>query len=223
MPGDREMDTDRAVYARASAIWDDRLGTARAQVWRWQLCTAATLLLAALSIVGLIMQSHKARVVAYIVEVDMQGLPRVVTQATETYTVKRASYEAQARTFITNMRALPTDPRVVQANWLHAYHVLTPRAQNLFKTLAQEEPRYKDVGTKVVDVEITRIVAASENTLDVTWNERTLDKHLNTTQTVVYSGLLTFVLLPPKTDEEMRNNPLGIWIDHFNWQRKETF
>lgn len=223
MRSDTSSDTDRDVYARASAIWDDRLGTARAQVWRWQLVAAAGLLLAAIGNIGYFIESQKSHMLVHVVEVDTQGLPRVVTPALEAYSPKQASYHAQAREFIGWIRALPTDAHVVQTNWRRAYGILTPRAQNLFNTLVKEEPRYKDVGTKVIQADVLRIVAASENSLDVTWVEHVLDKHLNTLQTITYSGLLTFVLMPPKTDEEIRLNPLGIWIDHFSWQRKDTF
>jgi type IV secretion system protein VirB5 len=209
-------------YVGAKKIWDDRLGSARAQAWRWQLCTATALLLTLVATGGLILQSQQAKVTVYIVEVDTMGLPRVVAQVPQNYIIKQASYEAQVRRFIHDVRAVPTDKRVLQQNWIRAYSILTPRARNLFNGKVRDEGRDKKVGEQEIDLQITRLVPATQDSFDVTWGETILDKQLNKVTTHQYSGLITLVLAPPKTDEEIRANPLGIWIDFFSWQIKES-
>ena len=35
-----------------------------------------------------------------------------------------------------------------------------------------------------------------------------------------WTAILTVVLQPPKTEEKLRKNPLGIYVDGINWSRQ---
>jgi len=208
-------------YMAVHQVWDERLGTARAQVTRWQLAAGAFFLLALLAVYGLIVQSQKALVTAYIVEVDTTGAPRVVQPAHERYQPTRAAMQHQARQFLTAIRSLPTDAMVARTQWLWAYGQVTARGKRLLTEKVQEHTLLADLGTKIVQVEIHRVLAVSDTSFDVTWREVTYDAQGAQQHAEVYSGLVTFVLRPPSTEAEIQANPLGIWIDHFSWSQKE--
>lgn len=208
-------------YQRASQVWDERLGTARAQVTRWQLVCAGCLFLAVLAVYGLLVQSRHAQVVAYVVEVSTDGQPRVVRPALEAYVPTKAAMQHQARQFLQAIRALPTDVMVLRQQWLWAYGVVTERGKQLLNAKVQEYNRAAEVGTKIVQVEIQRCLPVSEQSFDLTWRETTYDPHGQPVQSGLYSGLLSLTLRPPRTEKEVLANPLGIWIDHMSWSAKE--
>ena len=208
-------------YQRAGQVWDERLGTARAQVTRWQLACLGCLLVAALAVYGLIIQSRKAQVVAYAVEVSTDGQPRVVRPALEPYVPTKAAMQHQAREFIQAVRSLPTDVMVVRRQWLWAYGVVTDKGKHLLNAKVQEHNRANEVGTKIVHVEMQRCLPVSEQSFDLTWRETTYDPQGQPLQSTLYSGLISLVLRAPAHEKELWANPLGIWIDHFSWSAKE--
>ncbi len=213
-----EIDTP---YRAAQQVWDERLGTARAQVTRWQLAAGACLLLTLLAVSGLIVQSHKALVTAYIVEVDTTGAPRVVQPAREFFEPTRAMMDHQAREFITAIRSLPTDAVVARQRWLWAFGQVTARGKRLLNDAVREQPPLDALGHKIVQVEMQRVLPVSDTSVDLTWQERTYDAQGQPLQSAVYSGLVTLMLRHPTTEAEILANPLGVWVDGFSWSRKE--
>jgi type IV secretion system protein VirB5 len=53
----------------------------------------------------------------------------------------------------------------------------------------------------------------------VEWRETTYDQGA-TTQAATWTGLFTTKIQPPKTEAEVRTNPLGIYITTFQWSRE---
>jgi type IV secretion system protein VirB5 len=209
-------------YVISEAIWDDRLGTARAQVFRWQLVTGAAIGLAAFALLGWYAAQQKSQVQVYVAEVQAHGETRITALPDlQNYTIKQASYNWQASEFITLWRSLSVDKRVVQQNWLKAYAMLTPRAQNLFRELMREEKPEEAIGQKEVQIKITSIAPSSEQSLDVQWLETTLDKNLNKISVKPMRGMLTFLIQTPRTKQALDANPLGLWIDYFSATSKE--
>ena len=214
--------TPDETYRIAAGIWDERLGTARAQVFRWQLCAAAAMGLAALSALGWHAAQHKSHIQVYVAEVLAHGEARLThIPDLQSYTIKQASYHWYATEFITLWRSQGVDKRTVQQSWLKAYGMLTPRAQNLFRELMREDKPEESIGQKEVQVKITSIAPASEQSLDVQWLETTLDKNLNKISVKMMRGVLTFLIQIPTTKSALEANPLGLWIDYFSASGKE--
>lgn len=208
-------------YQSAHQVWDERLGSARAQVTRWQLAAGAFFLLTLLAIYGLIVQSQKALVTAYIVEVDTTGTPRVVQYARERFQPTRAMMQHQAREFLTAIRSLPTDAMVARKQWLWAYGQVTERGKRLLGEKVREYTLLDELGKKIVQVEMQRVIPVSDTSFDVTWREVTYDPKGQLVLSEVYSGLVTLMLRPPTTDADILSNPLGVWVDGFSWSKKE--
>jgi type IV secretion system protein VirB5 len=70
-----------------------------------------------------------------------------------------------------------------------------------------------------VSVEITSVLARSPSTYQVQWRETTYDQGVATSSTN-WTGLFTTKIQPPKNEQELRVNPLGIFITTFQWSRE---
>src|SRR3546814_1279260 len=72
-------------YQRAGQVWDERIGSARAQARNWRLMAFGCLALTGGLSSGLVWQSTQSRVTPYVVEVDRLGEARAVTEAEAGY------------------------------------------------------------------------------------------------------------------------------------------
>ena len=67
-------------------------------------------------------------------------------------------------------------------------------------------------------VEVASVVRASDSSFQVRWQEQVFEGGaLKDTKRL--TGLLSIVIRPPKTVEEVRKNPLGIYVHAFNWSQ----
>jgi type IV secretion system protein VirB5 len=208
-------------YVLAGQVWDERIGTARAQVTRWQMACGAMACIALLAVYGLIVQSRKAQVVAYIVEVAADGHVLDIRPALQHYEPTKAMMLGAARNFIHAVRGLPSDPIVARKQWFYAFGVATDKAKKLLGEQVAKHNLLDDLGKYVIDVEIQRVIFVSNTTIDLTWVETKYNEHRAVEDRKVYSGLVTTVVRQPKNEKEIVENPTGVWIDHFGWSVKE--
>ena len=72
-------------YQRAGQLWDERIGSARAQAKNWRLMAFGGLFLTTGLSGALVWQSMQSRVVPYVVEVDALGQAQAVAPAAKDY------------------------------------------------------------------------------------------------------------------------------------------
>jgi type IV secretion system protein VirB5 len=207
-------------YLRAMAVWDARLGSARVQARNWRLTALGTLLLNLVLAGGLLWHAAKAQVVPYVIEVDTQGQVRTVGPAQVAYVPQQAAIQRQVREFVEAIRALPADPVVLRKQWLRAYAIATPKGARLLTAYAREQDPFRQVGQQTIAVEVTRVLSLSETSCDVQWTETVYDMHGVQTTVDRYSGLFTVILHQPTTEQEITDNPLGIWLETFSWAKR---
>ena len=205
-------------YQKAAQVWDERIGSARAQAHNWRLMALGSLMLSLLLAGLLLWIGRSASFVPYIVEVDPKGGTRAVGPAAEAYKPTDAQIAFHLARFVDNVRSLSIDPVVVRQNWFKAYDFVTDKAAVTLNEYARENDPFAKVGRESVAVEVASVVRASDSSLQVRWLERTFEGGaLKDTRRL--TGLFSIVLTPPKTVEAVRKNPLGIYVHAFNWSQ----
>jgi type IV secretion system protein VirB5 len=208
-------------YQRARQVWDDRIGNARVQAFSWRLVALGNILVSLAAIGGILYQSSKAQVVPYIVEVDTQGQVRTVGPAQEVYRPSQEAVKAQLREFVRGIRGRSTDAVVVRERWVRAYAHATPKGQNRLNDYARQADPLSKIGKESVAVEVGRILALTDTTYDVQWQETTYDSRMLKTGDARWSGVFRVVVEPPTTTEQLEANPLGIYVDGWDWSRMD--
>lgn len=206
-------------YQAAAQVWDERLGSSRAQARNWRLMAFGCLGLALLMAAGLVWRSAQSLVIPYVVEVDNAGQVRAVGEAATDYQPGDALIAHHLARFITLVRALPIDPIVVRSNWLGAYQLITNRGATTLNEFARESDPFSRIGKESITVEITSVVRASENSFQVRWTERRYVDGASA-GSERWTAVLTVVLKPPRSEEKLRQNPLGIYVDNLSWSRE---
>ena len=207
------------AFQRAGQLWDERIGSARVQAHSWRLMAFGCLGLTAATSGGLLWQSLQSRVVPYVVEVDKLGEARAVAPADAKYQPTDAQVAWFLSHFISNVRSVSLDPVLMRANWLSAYDFTTKRGAVFLGEYARSADPFGHVGERTISVQVTSVVRASDRSFQVKWIETAYERG---SQAGVshWTAILTVVMAPPSSADELRKNPLGIYVDPIDWSRE---
>jgi type IV secretion system protein VirB5 len=206
-------------YQRAGQVWDDRIGSARAQARNWRLMALGGLLLSSALSGGLLWQSMQSRVVPYVVEVDRLGEARAVAPAAAEYRPTDPQIAWHLGRFVTNLRSISLDPVLMRENWLSAYDFVTERGGQFLGEYARSADPFGQVGTRTVSVQVTSVVRASDRSFQVKWTETAYERG-SVAGTSRWTAILTVTMRPPSSAETLRKNPLGLYVDAIDWSRE---
>ena len=169
---------------------------------------------------GLLWRSAQSIVTPYVVEVDHAPVrcARSARRLRPTSRTTRRSPFHLAR-FLTDVRSLSIDPIVVRQNWLEAYEYTTDRGAATLNDYARTNDPFSRIGQSSIAVEVTSVVRASDSSFQVRWIERT---YANGSPSGLerWTAVLSVVLQPPRTEERLRRNPLGIYVNGLSWSRE---
>ncbi|PAQ06570.1 conjugal transfer protein TrbF [Mesorhizobium temperatum] len=206
-------------YQKAGQLWDERIGSACVQARNWRLMAFGSLALAIGLSGGLMWQSTQSRVVPYVVEVDRFGEARAVAPAIQDYEPSDAQIAWHLGRFISSVRAISTDPVLVRQNWLSAYDFATDRAALFLNEYAKANDPFGKIGTRSVSVQVTSVVRASDSSFQVKWSEQVYERD-SLASTSRWTAILTVVIRPPSNSDQLRRNPLGVFINAIDWSRE---
>jgi type IV secretion system protein VirB5 len=189
------------------------------QAKNWRLMAFGCLSLALLMAGGLVWRSAQSIVTPYVVEVDNAGQVHAVGEAATPYKPTDAQIAYHLARFMNDVRSLSIDPVVVRQNWLEAYDYATDRGAATLNDYARTNDPFSRIGQNSTAVEVTSVVRASESSFQVRWIERS---YANGSLAGVerWTAVLSVVLQPPRTDERLRKNPLGIYVNGLSWSRE---
>jgi len=205
-------------YQKAAQIWDERMGSARVQAKNWRLMAIATLGLLIAQGAGMLWLAGQSRVTPYVVEVDTSGRVRAVGAALVDWHPNDAQIGQALARFITQTRSLSSDPIVVRQNWLEAYNLVTRKAAVTLSAWAAANDPFAQVGRKTITVEIISVVRAGPTSFELRWKESRFEQG-RWMGDAEFTAMLGILLQTPATEEAIRKNPLGLYIDHLNWSK----
>jgi type IV secretion system protein VirB5 len=206
-------------YQKAAQIWDERIGSARVQAKNWRLAFFGTLLLSGGLAGGLIWQGAHSTITPWVVEVDKLGRAEAIAPAITDYKPSDAQIAWYLAHFINDVRSLPADPIVLRQNWLDAYNYVTEKGALALNDYARVQDPFSKVGKAQIAVEVSSVIRASDDSFRVSWIERHyVDDALVATER--WGAILTITIETPTTADQLRKNPLGVYINALNWSKE---
>ena len=206
-------------FQRAGQLWDERIGSARVQARSWRFIAFGCLGLTAATSGGLLWQSLQSRVVPYVVEVDRLGEARAVAPADVNYRPTDAQVAWFLSHFISTVRSVSLDPVLMRQQWLSAYDFTTKRGADFLGDYARSADPFGHVGERTVSVQVTSVVRASDKSFQVKWIETAYERGAQAGVSH-WTAILTVAMAPPSSADELRKNPLGIYVDAIDWSRE---
>ena len=210
-------------YLQAKAAWDDRIGTSRLQAKNWRIVAYACLLSNLILIFGVLHFAGRNTIIPYIVEVAETGHVRSVgTLAPRTYEPREATVKYFMAHWVEWVRSLSPDPVIVRRNWERAYTMLTSRGANTLSRYAREVQPFSRIGEMTVTVAIAKVLPMSSRSYEVEWVETITNVQGAPVSKTRYAGYFNILIKLPEREDIFETNPLGIFIDTFNWAKERV-
>lgn len=206
-------------YQRAAQAWDDRIGSARVQARNWRLAFFATLALSGGLAGGLIWQSLRGTVVPWVVQVDKFGEAQTIGPADATYRPSDPQIAFHLARFIEQVRSIPVDPIVLRQAWLRAYDFTTDKGALALNGYARSNDPFAQIGKFQVAVDVTSVIRSSDESFRISWTERRYQDGA-LADTSRWSAIATVIVQAPSSPDDLRKNPLGLFVNAINWSKE---
>ena len=206
-------------YQKAAQVWDERIGSARAQAYNWRLIAFGNLFLAGGLAAALVWQAARGSVVPWVVQVDKLGEAQAVAAAVADYRPTDPQIAWHLARFIENVRSIPSDPIIVRQNWLKAYDFVTDKGALALNDYARANDPFAKIGQIQISVDVSSVIRASEDSFRIAWTERRYE-NASLAATERWTAILGIVVQPPRDAERLRKNPLGLFIHAINWSKE---
>jgi len=206
-------------YQRAAQAWDDRIGSSRVQARNWRLMAFGSLLLSTGFATALVWQSAHGTVVPWVVQVDQLGQAQAVAPAVRDFQPSDPQVAWYLARLIEDVRSLPADPIVVRQNWLNAYDFTTDRGALALNDYARSNDPFSRVGKQQVSIDVSSVIRASPDSFRVAWTERRYQDG-TLAETSRWTAILSIIVRQPNDADQLRKNPLGVYVDAINWSKE---
>ena len=229
MQGGRCQGENENPYLSARRTWNDHMRGVQASRTMWQLLALLCLLIALAAVGGVIAIGRQSKFIPYVVQVNKLGEAVAVTRADIAGETDPRVVHASLASFINDLRMVTPDVALQRKAIFRAYAMLsnndpaTAKANQWFNGSEASIP-FKRAETQTVNVEIISVIPQSPETWQVDWLEKIYDRqgHL-AEQPFKMRALLRIYnkpTSPSTTEEQIRNNPLGIYIQDFSWSKQ---
>lgn len=182
------------------------------------------------SVGGWIHVASQSKFIPYVVEVDKLGQHVAVKRADNMdEAVTSRVVMAEIASFISDARMVTPDAALQSDAINRLYARMNPEDAASHKMTqwlngdAEKNP-FARAAKETVSVEIESVISQSQTTWLVDWIERVYSRQGDLAQQPFrMRALVSYYIAPPSeniTEEDIRKNPLGIFISDFNWSRR---
>jgi len=201
-------------------------GIIASRQWAWIICIVS-LLISLSAVGGVIYIGQQSKFVPYVVQVDKLGQSVAVARADRSTPVDSRVIHATVAEFITNARMVTPDVTVQRKAVFRLYACLNASdaatlKMNEYMNADVSNP-FKRASKETVTTEITSVLPQSEETWQIDWTETVRDRQGARLDSYRMRALITIYVAPPTnqtSEEQIRKNPLGIFIRDFNWSKQ---
>ena len=216
-------------YLAARRSWNDHVGAVMTSRQTWQVMGILCLMIALASVGGIIHIGSQSKFIPYIIEVDKLGQALAVSPAQLIATPDQRVVHSAVASFINDARIVTPDIALQRKAVFRVYSMLsandpaTAKANQWFNGTEESSP-FTRATKETVGIEIHSVIPQTPDTWQVDWIEIVNDR-----QGIVQGepsrmrALVTVYTIPSTpqtTEEQVRMNPLGIYVRDFSWSKQ---
>lgn len=215
-------------YLNYRRRWNDHTGSILSQRNMWMMFCIASMLITLAAVGGIMHIGSQSKFVPYIVEVDKLGQSVAAHPAQQITNVDSRVLQATAAEFISNARLVTPDVQLQRNAIFKLYAVMVagdPGAAKMNEHLngVPEQNPFQRAAKETVSVEILSVLQQTGQTWQVDWIETVRDrKGQLASEPFRMRALVNVTTIPPTpetTEQQLRMNPLGVYIVDYNWSR----
>lgn len=228
LDGGRRKGENDNPYLAARRTWNEHTMGVVSSRQTWQMIGILSLLIALGGVGGSIYIGSQSRFVPYVVQVDKLGQSVASGPAQRAMPADARIIEATVASFIADARLVTPDVALQRKAVFHLYSMLAPNdpgtaRMNEWLNGTEESSPFKRAALETVSIEISSVLSQSPETWQVDWVETTRDRQgIVKGQPARMRALVNVYVVDPTpntTEEQMRNNPIGIYIREFSWSK----
>ena len=213
-------------YMNARRQWNDHVALPVQTSRMWQMVALLALFIAACAVGGVIHIGSQSKFVPYVIEVDQLGEARAAMPAQRSSVVDPRVKHAFVARFISDLRMVTPDIQLQRESIFRVYSMMAsgdPARQKAQEWYSSNSPLER-AREETVSIEIKSVIPQSETTWQVDWIESVRDrKGKLVSQPFRMRALVQLYVSQPDastSEEEIRKNPLGIFVRDYNWQKQ---
>ena len=226
--GRRDGENDNP-YLSARRTWNDHIKGVHASRQTWQMIGILALLIALAGVGGMIHIGSQSRFVPYVVEVDKLGQALAVAPAERASAIDQRVVHASVASFISDVRLVTPDVALQRKAVFRLYSMLsgsdpaTAKTNEWLNGIEDSSP-FKRAIKETVSTEVLSVIPQTPDTWQVDWMETVRDRQgILKGQPFRMRALVTVYTVPATpqtTEEQVRNNPLGIYVRDYSWSKQ---
>ena len=229
MEGGRRRGEVENPYLAARRTWNEHVGAVVSSRQTWQVVGILSLLIVLAAVGGLIHIGSQSKFVPYVVEVDKLGQAVAVAPAQRAAAVDQRVVHASVASFVSDARLVTPDVALQRKAVFRLYSMLSANDPATAKTNewlngSEDSSPFKRAAKETVSTEILSVIPQTPDTWQVDWMETTRDRQGVVKGLPVRMRALvtvyTVATTPNTTEEQVRNNPLGIYVRDFSWSKQ---
>ena len=228
LEGGRRKGENDNPYLAARRTWNDHTMGVKASRQTWQMLGILAMLISLGAVGGIIYVGSQSKYVPYVVQVDKLGQAVAAGPAQRAMPADARVIEATVASFIADARLVTPDVALQRKAVFRLYSMLSPNdpataRMNEWLNGTEESSPFKRAAIETVNIEISSVLSQTPETWQVDWVETTRDRQgIVKGQPARMRALVSVYVVEPTpntTEEQMRNNPIGIYIREFSWQK----
>jgi type IV secretory pathway TrbF-like protein len=216
----KKGDVEITPYEKVKTVLDKRINQALDQGRNWRFMTLLCLSLLGLSIMGNIYLGQKSKHIPYVVAVQASGEATTLNsaQGLPGPTLSRAISFFLSR-FVMLARDIPADPVLLRDNMGKLFQLVSAQGKTLLADKFRDNSPSEEFIKKHRALKIASVLEVSKGVYHLDWYEAEYDKQGQKIAEYPMRGTFKIAMLEPKSDAQIKENPLGIFIDYFSWTR----
>ena len=225
----RRQDDSENPYLAARRTWNDQSAANTASRQMWQLTGILALLIALGAVGGVVYIGSQSKFIPYVVQVDKLGQAAAVAPAQRAAPADTRVVLAAVAAWVADIRTVTPDIALQRKAVYRVYSMLAPNdaataKSNQWLNGTEDSSPFKRAAKETVSIEVSSVLPQTADTWQVDWIETVRDRQgLVKGQPQRWRALVTVYSMPPTadtTEEQMRNNPLGIYVREFSWSKQ---
>ncbi len=209
-------------YLDARREWNERYGGYIAQARNWRIAALLALCIALVSAGGLIHVASQSQIVPYIVRVDKLGSTAIAERVGEPFKPDNQLIVASLARWIAGIRSVYTDAGAQRVLLKEAYAMVNERGEGygrLNDYMRARDP-FERAKTETVIVEVESVLPLSADSWRIEWREETRARDGSAPKHQQWQATVSISINPPSDEAAIRLNPLGIYINSYNWSQR---
>ncbi len=211
--------TPENPYLAARQERNERYGSYVKAASAWRIVGVTGMALAVIATSYALYQSTQVKLVPYIIEVDKLGSAVTAGFPQQIEYADARVVRATLAGFVSSFRSVSPDTAVQKQYIDRTYAMLRtadPATEKINSWFRENSPFVK-ARTAIVSIEVSNVVALSNQSYQIDWAEIERDRRGKELATRRFRGVATVVLTPPQDEQTIRLNPIGLYLRDFDW------